>query len=96
MANRPKYKREELIQERLERENRELKHENKRLARLVKKLDRGFKRTLDAVEEHDGEVPQEVMKLCFQCGGEYKEVIVANRRFRLCQDCGKRGKVTVL
>ncbi len=91
-----KENREERVQENLEKQNRELKAEVRRLQKLVKKLDRGFKRTLNHIENEDVEVPAEVVKLCFDCGGNYREVILINRRFRQCDNCQKRGKTTIL
>jgi hypothetical protein len=87
---------EDRVQESLLNQNRELKAENRRLHKLIKKLDRGFKRTLDHIENEDVEVPEEVQKLCFDCGGNYQVKILLNRRFRQCDQCGKRGKTAIL
>lgn len=91
-----KWQREDKIQERLEQENRELKKEVHRLHKLVKKLNRGYHKLVeeDLVEEEH--IPAEIIKKCWDCNGEYKEIIIMNRRFRQCQQCGKRGKVTLL
>jgi uncharacterized protein (DUF342 family) len=94
--------REEKVQERLERENRELKQINRSLMKRVKKLGRGYRKFMlaqDEGEEQDAVEAAKIAakKMCFSCGiGEYKEVIVMNRRWRQCSECGKRGKVTIL
>ena len=87
---------EDKLQESLQNQNRELKAENRRLHKIVKKLNRGYKRLVEEDTIEEKEIPKEVIKLCFECSGEYKLIEVAGRRFRLCQDCGKRGKVTIL
>lgn len=94
--------REDRILERLQEENKTLKQINRSLMKQVKKLGRGYRKFMLAQDE--GEVDDAVekvkaaaKKMCFACGiGEYKEVIVMNRRWRQCSECGKRGKVTIL
>lgn len=97
-----KYNREESENDRLLKENRELKAINRSLLKQVKKLTKGYYKYLedeeskkeDNVEEF---VEQTVNKICWDCGtGEYKEIIVINRRWRQCQNCGKKGKVSIL
>lgn len=90
-----KQDREEREIERLYKTNRELKAEVRRLQKLCKKLDRGFKRTINATEEYEN-IPEEVQKLCFQCGGEFKKIEVLGRSWRCCQDCGRRSSTKVI
>jgi hypothetical protein len=85
--------------ERLEQKIRDLKSTNKALLRQLKKVSKGYKRyLLEEDEEEKKQVIETVAKkICFSCSiGEYKEIIVANRRWRQCDSCGKRGKVTIL
>lgn len=94
--------REDRLIDRLQEENRTLKQINRSLQKQVKKLSRGYRKFLavqGAEEEKEAvqEAKEVAKKICWQCNtGEYREVIIANRRFRQCQDCGKRGKVTIL
>jgi hypothetical protein len=93
--------REDRELDRLRRECRELKATNKSLLRQVKKLSRGYYKYLneedDSKEEALEVVEKVVKKTCFDCGtGDYKEIIVGTRRWRQCQNCGKKGKVTIL
>lgn len=84
--------------ERLEQENRELKSIKRSLEKRVKKLSRGYRKFLDAdpLEEDNKEV-QIQTKMCYDCKvGEYKLHIIANRRWRACTNCDKRGKVEIL
>lgn len=96
-----RWEREERIIDRLNIENKKLKSENKTLRRKLRELSKGYYRFMvaedEAQEKEAAEQAKEVaQKLCYECHGEYKEIIVVNRRFRQCQDCGKRGKVTIL
>lgn len=93
--------REDRLLERLQTENKELKQLNRSLMKKVKSLSKGYYKFMVAQdEEQEKEAVQEAKetakKLCYECSGEYKEIIIVNRRFRQCQDCGKRGKVTVI
>ncbi len=82
--------------ESLELQVRELKQENRYLQKKIKKLNKGYYRLRDEEKLEEVDIPKEVQKLCWDCNDVYKEMIIANRRFRQCQGCGKRGKVTVL
>jgi membrane protease subunit (stomatin/prohibitin family) len=93
--------REEKVIERLEAENRTLKQINRSLMKRVKKLGRGYRKFMlaqDEGEEQDAVEAARIAakKMCFQCGmGEYKKVEIANRYFRMCKECGKRGKTKI-
>lgn len=97
-----RYDREDRIAERLKEENRELKQINRSLMKQVKKLSRGYLKFTTAetkAEEQEAvhEAKETAKKICFSCNeGEYKEIIVMNRRWRQCQACNKKGKVTIL
>jgi hypothetical protein len=89
----------------LEQKNRELKNTLRTLTRRLKKVSKGYYKYLadcdelleqEEVQKFKKEVKKEMVKVCHDCGGEYKLIIVANRRFRLCQGCGKKGKVTLV
>lgn len=90
-----KHKRNDDELSRLEKEIRELKAENRYLLKQLKKLNRGYYklREEDTIED----VPEIVKKMCWDCGfGEYQEIVIYNRRFRQCTNCGKRGKVSII
>ena len=91
-----RHHREEDTLERLEKENRKLKSTVRSLLKQLKKINRGYNklRDDDVIEEKD--IPQDIKKMCFECGAEYKLITVHNRRFRKCQGCGKTGKVTII
>lgn len=95
-----KYSREESENERLLKENRELKSINRSLLKQVKKLTKGYYKYLEDEEnkeEVEDFVEETVNKICWDCGtGDYKEIIVVNRRWRQCQNCGKKGKVSIV
>ena len=101
MARRPDYETAQI--ERLERQVRELKSINKTLLRRVKNLNKGYYKFLDEEEKAQEEALEEVPvnkkdadKDCWDCGGVFKVVLVHNRRFRLCQGCGKRTSVEII
>jgi formamidopyrimidine-DNA glycosylase len=99
MARRPDWETAQI--ERLERQVRELKSINKTLLRRVKKLNKGYYKFLDEEERAQEEPIEPVVnknadKDCWDCGGLLKVVLVHNRRFRLCQDCGKRTHVKII
>lgn len=94
-----KFERDEKIIDRLELENRNLKSENRLLRKRLKSLSKGYHKFLleDGQNEAVEEAQEIAKKICFQCGiGEYKEIIVVNRRWRQCQECGKKGKVSII
>lgn len=96
-----KYEREQKVVERLEKENRELKSENRTLRRKLRELSKGYYKYMVAEdEEQQLEALQKVQevaeKVCWDCQGTYKLIVIANRRFRRCNDCGKQGKVTIV
>ena len=97
-----KFEREERIIERLQQENRILKSENRHLRKKLKELSKGYYKFMVAEDEFKQEEAVETAKkvaekICYDCNiGDYKEIIIMNRRFRQCTHCGKRGKVTIL
>lgn len=97
-----KFDRQESENDRLQKELRELKAINRSLLKQVKKLTKGYYKHLADEEQNKEEnieefVEHTVNKICWDCGtGEYKEIIVINRRWRQCQNCGKKGKVSIL
>jgi predicted nuclease with TOPRIM domain len=92
-----KYEREIPIIDRLEKENRELKSENRRLFKLVRRLNKGFYKLLDEEVVEEQQVPEEVVKECWDCGkGKLLVRIVLNRRWRECDVCDKRTKVKII
>lgn len=97
-----KHEREQRVLERLQEENKILKQANRRLQKQVKELGRGYYKFMVAQDEEQEkeavhEARETAKKICYDCGtGEYKEIIVAKRRWRQCAECGKRGKVTIL
>lgn len=96
-----RHEREEKILDRLQKENRALKGENRRLLKKLRELGKGYYKYMVAQdEEQEQEAIQEteaaVEKVCFNCSGEYRLFLIANRRFRLCQSCGKTGKVKIV
>lgn len=90
--------REDRIIDRLHEENRQLKKKVKNLMLTVRKLNKGYYKVLEeeTVESKDRLVEEITKKLCHECSGEYREIIVANRRWRQCQVCSKKGKVSIL
>lgn len=93
--------REDSLLERLQNELRELKQTNRSLQKKLKSLSKGYYKFMVAQDEQEEkeaveEAKETAKKLCHECSGEYREIIIAKRRFRKCQDCGKTGKVTIL
>lgn len=98
-----KYEREEKEIDRLTKEVRELKRENKQLRQRLKTVSKGYYKYLadteDVVEDEIVEINKEMMdKICWDCGGVYKKIIVHTRKWRQCQNasCGKKGKVSIV
>jgi hypothetical protein len=97
-----RFDRENRVVERLQEENKKLKSENKQLLKRLREATKGYYRYMvadgfDQEQEALKEVKEIAKKICYDCQiGEYKEIIIINRRFRECQNCGKRGKVTIL
>lgn len=91
-----KHEREQRILERLHQENRQLKQEVKSLRNSIRKLNKGYHKLEedDKIEKKD--IPVEAKK-CWDCTiGNYNLVIIMNRRFRRCDNCGKTGKVSLI
>jgi len=94
-----RHEREQKVLERLHNENRELKQEVRNLKAGIRRLNKGYDKfqETDIPEEKIKAVESAIKKICFDCNqGEYKLIIVAGRRFRCCDNCGKRGKVSYL
>lgn len=96
---------DELYIESLEEKIRELKSVVRSLTKRLKKVSRGYYKYLNECEEQEQEVEvrkfkEEVkdvlVKVCHECGGNYRLIIIGTRRFRKCQTCGKKGKVSYL
>ena len=83
--------------DRLEQKIRELKSENRSLQKRLKKLNKGYYKLRDQDKIEEDDIPIEV-KRCWDCNGEgeYRLIEIHRRRWRQCQNCGKKGKVTVL
>ena len=93
-----KYDREDRIIDRLEQENKKLKQEVRTLQKRVKRLNFGYRKYLDTdpVEKEDKKSVEIQQKKCYDCGGSYNLIIIHNRRFRMCDNCGKRGKTKII
>jgi len=95
-----KYQRRENEFERIEKELRRYKEENKHLRKKLKQLNKGYYKYLyesDTQKEKDECIQKIAKKICWDCNtGEYKEVIILNRRWRQCDNCGKKGKIKIL
>lgn len=94
-----KYEREENLIEQLEKQIRELKSINRQLLKKLKVLNRGYHKFL--IEDGENEAVEEAQeiakKICWDCNiGNYELVIIANRRFRKCSECGKKGKISII
>lgn len=94
--------REDRELETLRAQNRELKQQNRSLMKQVKKLSRGYLKYLAEEDKDEKEqivediVEKTVDKICFDCGGIYRKHEILNRTYRLCDNCGKRGKTKIL
>jgi hypothetical protein len=97
-----KYEREERTLERLHLDNKRLKEENRHLHKKLKELNKGYYKFLFSDSQEDKEeaiqqAKQTAIKICYTCNiGQYKEIIILNRRWRECQNCGKRGKTKII
>lgn len=97
-----KYEREERLIERLQTEAKKLKSENKTLRRKLHELSKGYYKFMVAQDDEQEqeavyEAKEVAKKICYDCRiGDYKEIIILNRRWRQCQNCGKKGKVSIL
>jgi SMC interacting uncharacterized protein involved in chromosome segregation len=90
---------EEKLVDQLEAKIRELKQENRTLHKRLSRITKGYKAYLDKEDLTEEAVvsKKEEKKICYECGtGEYRLIIIGNRRFRRCVDCGKTGKVTII
>lgn len=96
MGKKPKFKREQDELERLQQEVRTLKSTNKALLKRLKKLNKGYYKLAEEDKLDEEDIPKNVKKLCWDCDSLYAEIIVHNRRWRQCQGCGKRGKVSII
>lgn len=80
--------------ERLEKENKELKQENRLLNRRLKRLSRN-QATEDSDDEEEAELSPEITNKCHECGKGYITTIILGPRKQLgCNTCGWRGKIT--
>ena len=83
--------------ERLEKENKELKQENRLLNRRLKRLSRNQNEDSDDEEDEPEErkAPHDVDKKCPECGKGYVVIIqLGPRKQPGCNTCGWRGKIT--
>ena len=91
-----KRNREEDDVRRLEKELREIKAENRSLMKQLKKLNRGYhkiREDLDEDDQTDFEVEKYVLPTCHQCGkGELIQVEVVGRRWKRCTTCEYRSR----
>lgn len=94
-----KRSKEDKLVEQLEGKIRELKQENRQLHRRLSRVTKGYKSYLDK-EDLNSEIimnKKEEKKICYECStGEYRLMVIGNRRFRRCTECGKTGKVTII
>ena len=90
--------REQSDKERLEKLVRELKSENRQLKKRLGRLTKGYRKYLDKdVEESEEPLVKEEVKICYECShGIMKLVIVANRRWRQCDQCLNRTKAKIV
>lgn len=92
-----KFKREEDIVERLEKENRELKGLVRSLQKRLKKVDKDYRAELEETKkekaiQEDGKFHR-VKVPCEHCGkGEIIEVDLAGRIFFKCSVCDFKGR----
>jgi predicted nuclease with TOPRIM domain len=97
-----KYEREQSQLEHLEKEIKRYKEENRSLLKKLKVLNKGYYKYLYSETEAEekealANVKAIAVKICWNCNvGNYKEIIVINRRWRQCDNCGKRGKVSII
>ena len=78
-----RWEREEKIIERLNNENKKLRLENRHLLKKLKQANKGYYKFLTSDTENHGvdEIIKVAIKICYDCSiGNYKEIIVANRR----------------
>lgn len=92
-----KFKREEDLVERLEKENRELKASVRHLEKKLKKVDKNYRAELEEVkkekaqEEDSGTYSVKVP--CLECGkGEILEVDLMKRIFLKCTVCDFKAR----
>lgn len=97
-----KHEREEDELKRLHKEIRELKSINRTLTRKLKKLDKGYTKSIE--DEEDSKEEQltkqisdsefhEILINCEDCGKGYlKEVNLMGRLFIQCTSCGPKGR----
>lgn len=90
-----KKKRQEDNEDRLERENRELKALNRSLLKQLKKKNKGrFKEDISFEPEYEEETPKPKVKICGSCGkGELSQTKVRHLIFEVCNICEHREKV---
>jgi rubrerythrin len=91
-----KFEREEKVIDRLERLNRELKAENRRLHKLLKQINKGFNKLRDEEKIDEEDIPKVLTKVCWDCSGELIKYEMVGRRWYTCDTCGKRTPVKFL
>lgn len=89
-----KKKRQEDNEDRLERENRELKALNRSLLKQLKKRNKGKVREDISFEpDYEEETPPSKIKICEACGkGELSETKIRHLIFEVCNLCEHRQK----
>lgn len=89
-----KRNREEDELRRLEKEVRELKALNRSLMKQLKKLNRGYYKIREDLDDEDEiEVEKYTLPICEECGrGELIEITVLNRKFKRCTTCDYRSR----
>ena len=98
MPRKPKYIKEKDINERLEKENRDLKNLCRSLQKRLKKVSKGYNQFLeeDGVEETSQaltKVTAELEKICYDCGiGSMIKIDLGTRYYRACNNCTRRTK----
>lgn len=93
-----KYERQQDDLERLEKELREYKAENKALRKKLKVVNKGYYKYLVASDKAEQEEASEqikaiAIKICYSCNiGNLKLMILGNRYIRKCTNCDYHTK----
>lgn len=91
-----KANREQRILDRLYQENRDLKKEVKSLRNSIRKLNKGYVKLEEEEKITEKDIPVEA-KLCYDCNrANLEKIVVLNRYWRECPNCGKRTKTKII